>query len=74
MIDAVQALSVILILGVTIALAKLIAPYITGVFNRKPSRLDKVLNPIEDFIYKITGVNSRTGNGLETVLRCGFIA
>ena len=58
MIDIFQAISVILILGVTILLAKLLAPYIAGVFNRRPSRLDKILNPIETFIYKITGVNS----------------
>jgi potassium-transporting ATPase potassium-binding subunit len=57
LIDAIQALSVIIILGVTIVIAKLIAPYITGVFNRKPCRLDRVINPIENFIYKITGVN-----------------
>lgn len=57
MIDAVQALEVILILGVTVLLAWLISPYITGVFKRKPSRLDKIFNPIENFIYRITGVN-----------------
>ncbi len=58
MINAVQALAVILIIGVAIVLAKLIAPYLVAVFNRKPSRLDKILNPIENFIYKIIGVDT----------------
>ena len=73
MIDAVQALLVILILGVTIVLAKLIAPYITGVFKRKPSRLDKVLNPIENFIYKITGVNSEQTMGWKQYFLAGLL-
>ena len=73
MIDAVQALSVILILGVTILLAWLIAPYITGVFKRKTSRLDKIFNPIEKFIYKITGVNSEQTMGWKQYFLAGLI-
>ncbi|MGD0330420.1 MAG: potassium-transporting ATPase subunit KdpA [Nitrososphaeria archaeon] len=57
MIDAVQVLAVVLILGVTVALAKLIAPYITRVYTRSPNRLDKILSPVENFIYKMGGVN-----------------
>ncbi len=63
MINAVQALAVILIIGVAIVLAKLIAPYLVAVFNRKPSRLDKILNPIENFIYKIIGVDTEQTMG-----------
>jgi K+-transporting ATPase ATPase A chain len=73
MIDAVQALSVILILGVTVLLAWLIAPYITGVFKRKTSRLDKILNPIENFIYKITGVNSEQTMGWKQYFLAGLL-
>ncbi len=73
MIDAVQALSVILILGVTILLAWLIAPYITGVFKRKPSRLDKIFNPIENFIYKITGVNTEQTMGWKQYFLAGLL-
>jgi K+-transporting ATPase ATPase A chain len=57
LIDAIQALSVILILGITILIAKLIAPYITRVYNRAPSRLDKILNPVENFIYKTCSID-----------------
>lgn len=73
MIDIVQALSVILILAVTILLAWLIAPYITGVFKRKPSRLDKIFNPIEKFIYKITGVNSEQTMGWKQYFLAGLL-
>ncbi len=73
MIDAVQALSVIIILGVTVLLAWLIAPYITGVFKRKPSRLDKIFNPIEKFIYKITGVNSEQTMGWKQYFLAGLL-
>ncbi len=73
MIDIFQALSVILILGVTILLAKLLAPYIAGVFNRRPSRLDKILNPIENFIYKITGINSAQTMGWKQFFLAGLL-
>ncbi|MGD0995360.1 MAG: potassium-transporting ATPase subunit KdpA [Candidatus Bathyarchaeia archaeon] len=73
MINAVQALTVILILGVTIVLAKLIAPYIVGVFKRKPSRLDKILNPIENFIYKIIGVNTEQVMGWKQYFLSGLL-
>ncbi|HUK85604.1 MAG TPA: potassium-transporting ATPase subunit KdpA [Candidatus Acidoferrum sp.] len=73
MIDAVQALTVIVILGVTVAIAKLIAPYIVGVFSRKSSRLDKVLNPIENFIYKITGTNQSQAMGWKQYFVAGLL-
>ncbi len=73
MIDAVQALSIIIILGVTILLAWLIAPYITGVFKRKSSRLDKIFNPIEKFIYRITGVNTEQSMGWKQYFLAGLL-
>ncbi len=73
MIDAVQALSVILILGVTILIAKLIAPYIAGVFKRKPSRLDKILNPVENFIYKICGIDPEHSMGWKQYFLAGLL-
>ncbi|MGO8805463.1 MAG: potassium-transporting ATPase subunit KdpA [Candidatus Bathyarchaeia archaeon] len=73
MIDAVQALTVILIIGITILLAWLISPYITGVFKRKSSRLDKIFNPIENFIYKITGVNTEQAMGWKQYFLSGLL-
>ncbi len=63
MTNAVQALAVVLIIGVALVLAKLIAPYLVAVYNRKPSRLDKIFNPIENFIYKIIGVDTEQTMG-----------
>src|SRR5271157_3791140 len=37
--------------------ARLIAPFLAGVFTRKPSRLDRLLNPIESAVYRVTRVN-----------------
>jgi K+-transporting ATPase ATPase A chain len=73
LIDAVQALTVILIIGITVLLAWLISPYITGVFKRKPSRLDKILNPVENFIYKITGVNTEQTMGWKQYFLTGLL-
>ena len=73
MIDAIQALSVILILGVTILIAKLIAPYITRVYNRAPSRLDKVLNPVENFIYKICSIDPEHPMGWKQYFLAGLL-
>jgi len=58
MIDLPQLISVFLILGGTMAVAWLIAPYITRIYTKGPSRLDRFLNPIENWIYKLTGVDT----------------
>jgi K+-transporting ATPase ATPase A chain len=73
LIDAIQALAVVLTLGVTILVAKLIAPYITGVFRRKSSCLDRVLNPIENLIYKITGVDPSQTMGWKQYFLAGLL-
>ena len=57
MIDAPQAISAILIIGFTMMIAWLIAPYLMRVFTRAPSRLDRVLNPIERLVYRLGGVD-----------------
>ena len=57
MIDLIQATTTILILALVLALGRLLAPYVTRVFARGPSRLDRVLNPLESWLYKLGGVN-----------------
>lgn len=57
MIDITQASFIVLTLGAVLALGRLLAPYVSRVFSRAPSRLDRVLNPIENFIYRLGGVN-----------------
>jgi K+-transporting ATPase ATPase A chain len=73
MIDAIQAISVVLILGITIITAKLIAPYIVRVYNRVPSRLDKVINPVENFIYKICSVDPEHSMGWKQYFLAGLL-
>jgi K+-transporting ATPase ATPase A chain len=57
MIDAFQASAVVLILAFVVVLSRFLAPYVSQVFSRAPSRLDRFLNPAEKWIYKIGGVN-----------------
>jgi len=57
LIDLIQTIVIILILGTAIALGRLLAPYVTRVFARAPSRFDNVLNPLENWVYKLGGVN-----------------
>src|SRR5208337_1439757 len=45
------------IFAFVITLSRLLAPYVTRVFACTPSRLDRVLNPIENLTYKLAGVN-----------------
>jgi K+-transporting ATPase ATPase A chain len=73
MIDAVQAFSVSLILGITVIIAKLIAPYIARVYNRTPSRLDKVVTPVENFIYKICSIDPAHSMGWKQYFLTGFL-
>src|SRR5665647_2844546 len=73
MIDAIQTLSVILILGITILIAKLIAPYIVRVYNRTPSRIDKVVAPIENFIYKICSIDPTHSMGWKQYFLVGLL-
>jgi len=72
-IDAIQAISVILILGITILIAKLIAPYIARVYNRAPSRLDKIVNPVENFIYKICSIDPSHSMGWKQYFLVGLL-
>ena len=57
MLQPVQFLDLILIFSVVLASAWALAPYIVGVFKRAPSKLDRFLNPVENAIYRITGVD-----------------
>lgn len=57
MIDAFQASAVVLILGSAVLLGRFLAPYVTRVFSRAPSRLDRILVPIEKWIFRFSGVD-----------------
>jgi K+-transporting ATPase ATPase A chain len=73
LIDAIQAISVVLVLGTTILIAKLISPYFVRVYNRAPSRLDKVLDPVENFIYRICGIDPEHPMGWKQYFLAGLL-
>jgi potassium-transporting ATPase potassium-binding subunit len=47
----------VFLFAVLIASAWALAPYLVNVFRRTPSRVDKILNPIENSIYKVLGTD-----------------
>lgn len=57
MLQPIQVVDLILIIAVVLVSAWLLSPYLVGVFKRAPSKFDKLLNPVENFIYKIIGVD-----------------
>jgi K+-transporting ATPase ATPase A chain len=73
LIDIPQLVSIFLILGGTMAVAWLISPYLAGIFTRAPSRLDRLLNPIENSIYSLTGVDSSHGMGWKEYFLVGLL-
>ncbi|MDA4116804.1 MAG: potassium-transporting ATPase subunit KdpA [Thaumarchaeota archaeon] len=73
MIDALQALSVVLIVGGTMGAAWLISPFVTRVYTRAPSRLDRILTPAENLVYRITGVNVDHNMGWKEYFLAGLL-
>jgi K+-transporting ATPase ATPase A chain len=63
LIDAPQALSVLAILAAALVSGSLFAPYVVRVFNGGPSRLDRLLNPVERGIYRLTGAKPEAKMG-----------
>ena len=57
MIDIIQGSTIFLILGSAVLAGRLLAPYVSKVFERTPSRLDRILDPVENTIYRLGGVN-----------------
>jgi potassium-transporting ATPase potassium-binding subunit len=63
LIDVTQAVVVILILAAALVSGSLLAPYIVGVLSGRPSRLDRILGPIERRVYQIVGTDPSMGMG-----------
>ena len=57
MLLPIQFAELAIVLVVTLVLAWLVGKYITRIYKQEPSRLDRFLNPIENAIYRITGVD-----------------
>jgi potassium-transporting ATPase potassium-binding subunit len=57
LITPTQVGDLALLFAVVLFSAWLLAPYIVKIFKRTPSRLDRIFDPVENAIYKISGVN-----------------
>src|SRR5260370_41333280 len=55
------------------AVAWLISPYIAGVFAGARSRLDRFRNPVENSIYRLTGVDGSHGMGWKEYFLAGLL-
>jgi len=63
LIDALQATTVIAILGAALLSGNYLAPYIVRVYNGEATKLDRFLDPIEKRIYSLTGVDTSVTMG-----------
>ena len=59
MIDAIQALTVVAVLASAIISGSLLAPYVVRVLNGAPTRLDRVLDPVERGVYRLIGADPK---------------
>jgi K+-transporting ATPase ATPase A chain len=73
LVTLLQSAFVIVILGCTLAAARPLAPYIARVFTRAPGRLDRFLNPIENAVYKLIGVDLSHVMGWKEYFLSGLI-
>ncbi|HQU33705.1 MAG TPA: potassium-transporting ATPase subunit KdpA [Thermoanaerobaculaceae bacterium] len=55
---ALAALQLLAFLAVILALAKPLGVYMARVYESRPGGLDRVLGPVERFLYRISGVNA----------------
>jgi len=56
-------LTLLLILATAVVLGRLLAPYITSIFTSAPNRIDRIVAPIENRIYRLLGVDPNRGMG-----------
>ena len=63
MIQPNDLLTLLLILATAVILGRLLAPYITSIFTSAPNRIDRIVAPIENRIYRLLGVDPNRGMG-----------
>jgi len=54
---ALAVVQLVVLLGAIVALAKPLGIYMARVYEGRPSGLDRVLGPVERFLYRIAGIN-----------------
>ncbi|MDG6955678.1 MAG: potassium-transporting ATPase subunit A, partial [Nitrososphaerota archaeon] len=57
MIGAIQALAVVAILASAVISGSLLAPYVVRVLTGAPTRLDRLLDPLERAVYRLIGAD-----------------
>lgn len=73
MTDAVDVLSIVLILGTALGIAWLISPYLARVYKRVPGRFDRFLDPIENGIYRLVGIDTDQAMGWKEYFFAGLL-
>jgi K+-transporting ATPase ATPase A chain len=63
LIDVTQALTVILILAAALTSGNFLAPYIVRVYTKAPTRLDRLLDPLERRVYRLLGTDTALNMG-----------
>jgi potassium-transporting ATPase potassium-binding subunit len=63
LISSLEIFDIALLLAILVATAWYLSAYIVRVFERAPSRLDRIFDPIENTIYRISGINPEHGMG-----------
>jgi potassium-transporting ATPase potassium-binding subunit len=63
LIRPLDFLTIILILLSALVAGRLLTPHIVKIFTHAPSRLDRFLDPIENRIYRLLGVDPTHGMG-----------
>jgi K+-transporting ATPase ATPase A chain len=63
LIQPADFLALLLILVSALVAGRLLAPHIVKIFTHAPSRLDRFLDPIENRIYRLLGVDPKRGMG-----------
>ncbi len=63
MLQPIQVVDLILVLAGVLVLGWFLSGYLTKVFSRSPSLLDRFLNPVEKWIYRLIGVDPNHAMG-----------
>jgi potassium-transporting ATPase potassium-binding subunit len=63
LLSPIEIAELVLLFAVVLISAWFYAPFIVKVFKRTPSRVDKLLNPIENSIYRLLGVDANRSMG-----------
>jgi K+-transporting ATPase ATPase A chain len=73
LLQLIQVGDLALLLAVVLLSAWLLAPWIVNIYKRTPSRIDRILNPIENAIYRICGVDPSRGMGWKEYLLAALL-